>query len=53
MIDTLRVAGKSMKSGFERQQAEGVVRVLGDELDERMTCKPELEVALGLLEVFT
>lgn len=47
VIDTLRFADRLKEAGFERPQAEGMARALGDELAERMLTRRDLHEALG------
>ena len=46
VIDTLKFADRLKKAGFERQQAEGLARALGDEVAERMVTKRDLDDAV-------
>ena len=46
VIDTLRLADRLNEAGFERPQAEGMARALGDELMERMVTKSDLDDAV-------
>ena len=46
VIDTLRLADRLNEAGFERPQAEGMARALGDELMERMVTKSYLDDAI-------
>ena len=47
MFDTLRVADKLADNGFERPQAEGLARVLGDELANRAVSQQQLDMVVG------
>ena len=46
VIDTLRLANRLKEAGFQRPQAEGMARALGDELAERVVTKSDLDDAL-------
>ncbi|MDE0192305.1 MAG: hypothetical protein OXQ90_13195 [Gammaproteobacteria bacterium] len=46
MIDTLKFADRLKNAGFPPPQAEGLARVLGDELGERMVAKRDLDDAV-------
>ena len=46
VIDTLKFADRLKSAGFPPPQAEGLARVLGDELGERMVTKRDLDDAV-------
>ena len=46
VIDTLKLAQRLKQAGFEPPQAEGLARVLGDEVAERMVTKRDLDDAV-------
>ena len=46
VIDTLKFADRLKNAGFPPPQAEGLARVLGDELGERMVVKRDLDDAV-------
>ena len=46
VIDTLKFADRLKNAGFPPPQAEGLARVLGDELGERMVTKRDLDDAV-------
>ena len=49
VIDTLKFADRLKSAGFPPPQAEGLARVLGDELGERMVTKRDLDDAVQTL----
>ena len=49
VIDTLKFADRLKNAGFPPPQAEGLARVLGDELGERMVTKRDLDDAFQTL----
>ena len=49
VIDTLKFADRLKNAGFPPPQAEGLARVLGDELGERMVTKRDLDDAVQTL----
>jgi len=48
-IDTLKLSDKLVSAGFDRAQAEAVVRVIAEAQDELITRK-DLEIALAPLK---
>ena len=46
VMDTLRLADRLKEAGFERPQAEGMARALGDELAGRVVTKSDLDNAI-------
>jgi len=50
VIDTLKFADRLKNAGFPPPQAEGLARVLGDELGERMVTKRDLDDAVQTID---
>ena len=49
VVDTLRISEALRKTGMEREKAEGLARVLGDELGDHVVARGDLQT--GFLEV--